>query len=295
MENLKIGNKIMEARKKMNLSQAQLAQNLFISPQAVGKWERGESFPDILTFNRLAKILAVDLNYFSEDFDSLIVKPKAEESNENAKETSSKKSSLLWNMSRGNWEDADFSGLKNLQEKFSSSNMKNCKFSGSDLSGLILSGNNVEGCDFSESNFTQSKIQNSNFVKNNFSNCSLMETSFFGSFIGSSDFSNANLSNTSFENGGFEKNILLKSILRSTSFKSMYLAHLDFEGIIEDCYFENCAFKNIHFQDLTIKNTFFKCRNLKGLKFTNCQADRLSFEFLKNGKANLNGLSIIEE
>lgn len=64
----KIGNKIAEARKKMNISQAQLAQRLFISPQAVGKWERGESMPDITTFNALAEILNVDLNYFSESF-----------------------------------------------------------------------------------------------------------------------------------------------------------------------------------------------------------------------------------
>ena len=60
-----IGNKIAEARKKVNISQAQTAQRLFISSQAVGKWERGESMPDIITFNRLAEILGVDLNYFS--------------------------------------------------------------------------------------------------------------------------------------------------------------------------------------------------------------------------------------
>src|SRR3546814_12687582 len=65
-----IGNKIAEARKKAAISQAQLAQRLFISPQAVGKWERGESMPDIITFNRLAEILGVDLNYFSADFQS---------------------------------------------------------------------------------------------------------------------------------------------------------------------------------------------------------------------------------
>lgn len=41
-----IGDKITEARKKNNISQAQLAERLFISPQAVGKWERGESMPD---------------------------------------------------------------------------------------------------------------------------------------------------------------------------------------------------------------------------------------------------------
>ena len=71
MDTKTIGNKIAQARKKVNMSQAQLAQLLFISPQAVGKWERGESIPDIITFNRLAEILGVDLNYFSENFHSM--------------------------------------------------------------------------------------------------------------------------------------------------------------------------------------------------------------------------------
>ena len=63
-----IGNKIADARKKINLSQAELAKQVSISPQAVGKWERGESMPDIMTLNRLAEIFLVDLNYFSESF-----------------------------------------------------------------------------------------------------------------------------------------------------------------------------------------------------------------------------------
>jgi len=66
-----IGNKIVEARKKINISQAQLAQRLFISSQAVGKWERRESMPDIITFNRLSEILGVDLNYFSEGIETV--------------------------------------------------------------------------------------------------------------------------------------------------------------------------------------------------------------------------------
>ncbi len=65
-----IGNKISEARKKINISQVLLVERLSISSQAVGKWERGESMPDITTFNRLAEILDVDLNYFSENFHS---------------------------------------------------------------------------------------------------------------------------------------------------------------------------------------------------------------------------------
>jgi len=72
------------------------------------------------------------------------------------------KNKLSWDMSRGTGRIADFSGLKDLYEKFSSSNMKRCKFIGSDLSGLVLKYNNVDSCDFSGSNFSSSRIQNSN-------------------------------------------------------------------------------------------------------------------------------------
>lgn len=54
-----IGAKIAKARKEMNLSQAELAQRLFISPQAVGKWERGESVADILPSTGLQKYWAL--------------------------------------------------------------------------------------------------------------------------------------------------------------------------------------------------------------------------------------------
>lgn len=73
-----VGNKIATARKKINLSQADLAQQVSISPQAVGKWERGESMPDIGTLNRLAEILGVDLNYFSETFKSTVSENQVE-------------------------------------------------------------------------------------------------------------------------------------------------------------------------------------------------------------------------
>lgn len=188
-----IGIKITEARKKINISQAQLAEKLFISAQAVGKWERGESLPDIITLNRLAQMLGVDLNYFSENFKSVAtenssvepqIKPLAEFAPDSGKK-------LSWDMSRGNWVGADFSGLKNLHEKFSSSNMQNCKFVGSDLSGLLLKGNNIYKCDFSGSDLSSSHIQRSNLSGNQFKNCSLKETEFTESFISGGDFSGA--------------------------------------------------------------------------------------------------------
>jgi uncharacterized protein YjbI with pentapeptide repeats len=298
-----IGNKIAEARKKKNISQAQLAQRLSISSQAVGKWERGESMPDIITFNRIAEILGVDLNYFSENYQSAateseIVEPALKQpedlpAGKNPDKNREKK--LSWDMSRGNWVDADFSGLKNLQEKFSSSNMQRCKFIGSELSGLLLRSNNVDSCDFSDSDISNSRIQNSNLGNNIFKNCSLKETEFSGSNIGGCDFSGANFTGATFKYSNFLKNTLDDAVWNRTSFIGMAIDDIIFVGALDDCYFENCAFYRVTFQNVTLTNTFFKNKSLKRIRFIDCQADRMTYEFLKSGKADLTGITLLTQ
>lgn len=297
METKIIGNKIAEARKKMNISQAQLAQHLFISAQAVGKWERGESLPDIITLNRLANILGVDLNYFSENFLSTadkiaqpdpLVKPSADLPPEK------KESKLSWNMSHGNWVGADFSGLKNLHDKFSSSNLQRCLFRDSELSGLLLKSNNVDGCDFSGSDISNSHIQNSNLAKNKFNECSLKETKFSGSHISGCDFNGADFTGVVMKSGGIEKNTFANTCWNHTSFIDTYIADTIFEGKMEDCYFENCSFTRVTFQNVNITNTFLKNKSLKKVKFINCIVDRITYAFLKNGKADLSGVTLSE-
>ncbi|MFO7668330.1 MAG: pentapeptide repeat-containing protein [Bacteroidales bacterium] len=286
METKKIGNKIAEARKKVNISQARLAERLFISPQAVGKWERGESMPDITTFNRLAKILGVDLNYFSESFQS--------EEKQSAELPSGKqKDKLNWDMSRGNWVDADFSGLKNLHEKFSSSNMQHCKFIGADLSELLLKNNHVVGCDFSNSDINSSNIEGSHLADNKFKNCSLQETEFSGSYIKGCDFFCADFTGVKFRSGAFEKNTIENAVWHRTSFIGMQLADIVFDGTLNDCYFENCAFTKVTFRNSTLINTFFKNKSLKRIRFIDCQSDRMTYAFLKNGKADLTGITLL--
>jgi uncharacterized protein YjbI with pentapeptide repeats len=328
MENTKkIGNKIAEARKKINISQAQLARRLFISAQAVGKWERGESMPDITTFNRLAEILGVDLNYFSESFQSAnIEKPPVDPLEKQPDELvyEKQKKKLKWDLSRGNWVDADFSGLKNLHEKFGSSNMKSCKFIGSDLSGLLLRSNNVDSCDFSRSDISKSHIQSSNLVNDQFLDCSLIETEFSGSNINKCDFSGADFNGTEFsksfvygcdfsganftgvvvksggfsgvvnKSGEFGKNTINDAVWNRTSFIDTQIADIVFVGTIEDCSFENCVFTRVTFRNAKFINTFFKNKSLKRIRFIECKADRMTYEFLKAGKADLNGITLLK-
>jgi uncharacterized protein YjbI with pentapeptide repeats len=337
MEAKMIGSKIAEARKKINFSQAQLAQRLFISPQAVGKWERGESLPDLLTFNRLAEILGVDLNYFSENFQSVVaksisVKSSVKQSTELLPKEQKKKRG--WDMSRGNWVDADFSGLKNLQEKFSSSNMKGCKFVSSEMSGLLLKSNNVDNCDFSGSDLSRSHIKNcniqrclftgsnmselllkrdnvdscdfsgsnlsncsiqkSNLAKNLFKNSLLKEAEFFESYFTTCDFSSADFTGAEFKCGGFQNNLMSNALLNHTAFNAMQIIDIIFEGTINDCCFDGCVFKKVTFRNSKLINTFFKNKSLKQIQFIDCKADRLTYEFLKNGKADLNGITLFE-
>jgi len=289
-----IGNKIAEARKKVNISQAQLAQRLFISAQAVGKWERGESMPDIITLNRLAEILGVDLNYFSEGKDpgaNEIAPIELSEKQSVEMPSGKQKNKLSWDMSRGNWVGADFSGLKNLHQKFSSSNMQRCKFIGSDLSGLLLTGNHVDNCDFSVSDLSNSHIQSSNLASNIFKECSLKETEFSGSHIGSCDFTGADFTGAVVKSGAFVKNSIVDAVWNRTSFIDTHIADVVFAGTLDDCYFENCGFTRVTFQNATLINTFFKNKSLKRIRFIDCQADRMTYEFLKNGKADLTGIT----
>lgn len=297
METKRMGNKIAEARKSKNLSQAQLAEQLFISAQAVGKWERGESIPDFITMNRLAGILGVDLNYFSDDFGTGINEtstpgPVAETLNQPAVKTPKKPT---WDMSRGNWSGADFSGLKNLHDKFSESNMQNCRFIGSGFSGLILKGNYIENCNFSGSDFSNSRFQKSFLTGNDLSNCLLTGAEFTASYLTGCNFSDADFSGVVVKSGGIEKCKTSGTVWNRVSFIGSQLTDLVFENTLEDCSFDNCAFLRVTFSNATLRNTFFKCKSLKKIKFVNCLADRMTYEFLKNGKADLSGINLILE
>jgi transcriptional regulator with XRE-family HTH domain len=154
---VEIGAKIARARKLKNLSQTELAGQMSVTSQAVGKWERGESMPDFITFEKLTYVLGVDLNYFGEGVPPvqpvIATEPMSVES---SKAKANEKSDR--DMSSGMWKDADFSGLTGFGNRFNFSNILDCKFINSNLSTLTLKGNNLKNNDFSGSDFSGSSI-----------------------------------------------------------------------------------------------------------------------------------------
>lgn len=59
---MEIGNKILELRKKNNLSQEELAEKVGVARQTISKWELGETAPDIKQAKQLASIFNVSVD-----------------------------------------------------------------------------------------------------------------------------------------------------------------------------------------------------------------------------------------
>lgn len=64
MDMEKIGKYIAEKRKRLGLTQKQLAEKLGMSDKSVSKWERGICLPDVLVYMELCNILEISINEF---------------------------------------------------------------------------------------------------------------------------------------------------------------------------------------------------------------------------------------
>ena len=61
MDAMKTGRFICENRKRLGMSQRDLAERLNITDKAVSKWERGISFPDIAMLIPISEVLEISL------------------------------------------------------------------------------------------------------------------------------------------------------------------------------------------------------------------------------------------
>lgn len=248
-----IGGKIAKARKAINMSQAQLAQHLFISPQAVGKWERGESMPDITTFNRLAEILGVDLNYFSEGIQSEAnEKPTLESQDkqplqETGNLSGSPERQVQINLTAIDLEKSDFAGVTLHKGKFKASPLRGANFAGADLTGSLF-----EVIDAREANFDGANLTDCNF------------------------------SVTDLTDASFRKSILLRTTLNMSGQGAKFidanlidvkLSKTDLRKTI----FENCVFNNVDFHFCDLRGFSFDGQTLIGVKFDKSALNDVSF------------------
>lgn len=62
-----VGRRLTKYRQEKRLSQAELAEQLRVTPQAVSKWERGAALPDIELLLQLSRLYGVSVNRLLED------------------------------------------------------------------------------------------------------------------------------------------------------------------------------------------------------------------------------------
>lgn len=290
-----VGERIAEARKKRNMLQTDLAKKLSISPQAIGKWERGESMPDIITFHNLAKALDVDMNYFVGE--SRITEGQTAEAAEQDKlggqtAEAAGQDKLRFDMSWANWKDADFSGLKGLGVRFAGSNIERCIFKNSDLSGLSLKGNNMLKSDFAGADLSGSRIAGSNIVGCGFAGANLSGSKIKSSNIGKCDFAGADFTKSAFSSSNLSSAVSGVK-WEDAVFKASGLSNMEFDSGIAGCQFIGCRFSKITFKGVAFKNCFFKNNTgMKKVKFVDCSADKLTLAFLKSEKADTDGITL---
>jgi uncharacterized protein YjbI with pentapeptide repeats len=297
METKMIGDKIAEARKKMNISQAQLAEQLFISPQAVGKWERGESMPDIITLNRLAEILGVDLNYFSKNFQSAETEKafsltgSMEDTEKIVQEDASpsrlQERQLLTNFSGSNLTQSDFGGVTARNSKFEGSALRSSNFSGADLTGSSFKASDVREANFDGTNLTDCHFYALDLSGARFHQSILKRTNFNAVELTGVKFSDVNLTDVKLTATDLRKASFENCIFEDADFDKCDLQGLCLDGqIFTGVKFDNSSLKDVTFKGATFKNVAFRA--------TNALTNKLDHTFHGNLEVILFKLRIIE-
>lgn len=66
---VQIGQKIAEMRKKHHMTQNDLADTLFVTHQAISKWENGKSIPNLDILYELTKLFNITIDYLLDEND----------------------------------------------------------------------------------------------------------------------------------------------------------------------------------------------------------------------------------
>lgn len=259
-----VGQRILEGRRELALSQSEFAYRLNVTAQAVGKWERGESLPDIIMLTKIADIFQVDLNFFV-DASKNTEKPNRQESDKKMKKSSR-------NISFSTLKDGDFTGYQN-KSKIQLTNIIRSKFIKANLSETIFQHNRIEDSDFTDADISGTRLDFCTLVRNDFSNTNFKNAIFTWNEFKDSKIKDANLDGAEFTYCTFKETLIT--------------------GKVENATFAECGFKNSGFKNSELINVFFKGRGLKKLGLENCKVDQITLSFLKNAKVDLTGVTLI--
>lgn len=299
-----IGNKIAGARKKINMSQAGLAGHVFVSPQAVGKWERGESMPDIITLNQLAKILDVDLNYFSANPASSNAISETEQEKAEVKGlTDSSQPQLLTNFSGNDLAKTDFAGVIAHKLKFNGSKLRGSDFTGADLTGSSFLGSDAREASFKGANLTDCSLSATDLTGANFDQAILVHTKFYAL-----ELAGAKISNTKLKEVKLSKSDLRKTVFENCVFDGVDFDYSDLRGLNLDeqtfigVLFHNAALNETTFRGATLKNVSFRStfaltnkyyKAIKTICFEGATMDKLTYASLKGLGADLSMVNLV--
>lgn len=282
-----IGNKIAQARKEANITQAQLAQFLFISPQAVGKWERGESSPDIVTFNRLSEILGVDLNYFSENFQST----NEGTAQEAAEQSSTPERQVQINLTAVDLQESDFAGVTLHKGKFKASPLNGADFSTADLTGSLFEVSDAHEANFDGANLTDCTFSITDLADASFHKSILVRTDFNKSTLTGTKFKDVKLIDAKLTMVDLRKTIFENCVFNGVDFKYSDLRGMHFEGhTFIGVQFDKSALNDVSFTGATLKNVSFRLpfsitnksyRAFKTVCFDGAIMDKLTYAGLK--------------
>jgi len=310
-----IGNRIAEARKKKNISQAQFAQFLFISPQAVGKWERGESSPDIITFNRLSEILDVDLNYFSENFQSAENEATSKvsiDSTSDIEQTAQEVANLTptgerqvpINLTAVNLQGSDFAGVVLHKGKFKASPLSGADFAGADLTGTLFDVSDTRQTNFDGANLTDCTFSITDLTDASFNKSVMIRTDFNKSSLAGTKFTDVKLTDVKLTMIDLRKTIFENCIFNGVDFKYSDLRGMRFEGhTFIGVQFDKSALNEASFTGATLRNVSFRLpfsvtnksyRDFKTVCFDGAVMDKLTYAGLKGlGVVDLSKITVI--
>lgn len=296
MDSKIIGEKIAKARKEKNMSQAQLAQQIFISPQAVGKWERGESMPDITTFDRLAEILGVDLNYFSENASSVAVEmanvigPASQPVPVMENASSSNDRQVLINLTAADLQESDFAGVVLHKGKFKASSLREADFSSADLTGSSFDAINAREAIFNGANLTDCNFSATDLSGASFGKSVLLRTILNMSGQGAK-FVDANLVDVKLIKTDLRKAVFQNCTFTGVDFSYCDLRGIDFSGqTFDGVRFDKSALNDVSFKGATLRNVSFTVPfsltnkshlALKTINFDGATMDKLTYLALK--------------